>query len=131
MRLVFNARGLAALAQAGALPCVAQQFLNHGGRLFKVFTLGDAHHCRERSSICDLCPVPDPGPVSSPGATLTCACARPHEQLVADAEADTDVYAGGLCAPIAPDSFSELPDAWADRDTVCIPVQYIHLCNAT
>ena len=118
MRLVFNERGLADLAAGGALPCVAQQFLNHGGRLFKVFTLGAAHNCLVRSSICDLYPSTQshaqaqarsataPALSAATATASACACVRPHEQQrdASQREPESDFCAGGLCAPIAPDS---------------------------
>ncbi|CAL8072066.1 unnamed protein product [Calicophoron daubneyi] len=50
MALVFNKEGLTQIDY----PCLAQQFVNHGGKLFKLFVVGTKTFTQKRSSIANL-----------------------------------------------------------------------------
>ncbi|KAH9380478.1 hypothetical protein HPB48_008812 [Haemaphysalis longicornis] len=53
MCLVFGDRGLADLQRLGG-PCVAQEFVAHGGRLLKVYVLNQRYHLTWRPSLRDF-----------------------------------------------------------------------------
>ncbi|CAI9087064.1 OLC1v1021034C1 [Oldenlandia corymbosa var. corymbosa] len=53
MYLVFNLEGLRKLGSELEPPFVLQQFVNHGGVVFKVYVVGDHVHCVRRDSLPD------------------------------------------------------------------------------
>ncbi|XP_065070472.1 inositol-tetrakisphosphate 1-kinase-like [Rhopilema esculentum] len=50
MRIVFSEENLKDLS----LPCVVQEFLNHGGKMFKVYVIGDKFYTCEKPSVRNL-----------------------------------------------------------------------------
>ena len=47
MSIIFNESGLNDIE----VPCVAQTFVNHNAKLFKIFVVGDQHFIVERPSV--------------------------------------------------------------------------------
>ena len=50
MLLIFDENQLSDLT----VPCVVQEFLNHGGKMFKIFTIGERYYVCERPSVKNL-----------------------------------------------------------------------------
>lgn len=50
MAIIFNKKGLADIKK----PCIAQSFVNHNARLFKIFVVGQKHFIVQRPSIRNL-----------------------------------------------------------------------------
>eukprot|EP00727_Mastigamoeba_balamuthi_P009071 m51a1_g4787 putative inositol-tetrakisphosphate 1-kinase (318) ;mRNA; r:64494-65447 len=52
-----------AVEAAGGGPAVAQEYVNHAGRLYKVFAVGPRVLVQQRPSLPDLAPAPHPAPL--------------------------------------------------------------------
>jgi inositol-1,3,4-trisphosphate 5/6-kinase/inositol-tetrakisphosphate 1-kinase len=83
MSIVFNERGLVDCK----MPCVAQSFINHNAVLYKIFIVGDKHHCVERPSLKnfqaghDQTIHFDSGDVSKAGSRNSLTVLEPHERV--------------------------------------------------